>query len=112
MNLKDLLIFFSFPLLQFDDEFEGSRTLTLEHSFDQGNMSRIMRKPDFYLCENKCADRFAVTAQLISAFVFATRIIFLKSLWIMCEIMLSGFPNEADTIPALQKVVSKMKFQI
>ena len=30
---KTILFIFSF---QFDDEFEGSRTLTLEHSFDQG----------------------------------------------------------------------------
>ena len=32
-------------------------------------MSRIVRKPDFCLCENK------VAAKLISAFVFATRIV-------------------------------------
>ena len=40
-------------------------------------MSRIIRKADFYLCKNKDADQLcsnctAVTAQLISAFVFAT----------------------------------------
>ena len=34
-------------------------------------LSRIMRKLDFRLCENKGA----VTAKLISAFVFATRIV-------------------------------------
>ena len=45
-------------------------------------VSRIVRKPDFCLCENKAADQlrgsqisFAVTAKLISAFVFATRIV-------------------------------------
>ena len=44
-------------------------------------MSRIVRKPDFCLGENKGADQlrgnheFAVTAKLISAFVFATRIV-------------------------------------
>ena len=49
--------------------------------------SRIVRKPDFCLCENKGADQlrgnceadpqisFAVIAKLISAFVFATRIV-------------------------------------
>ena len=34
------------------------------------NLSRVMRKPDFCLCENK-----AVTAQLISAFIIATQIV-------------------------------------
>ena len=34
-----------------------------------------MRKPDFCLGENKGADHFAVTAKLISTFVFATRIV-------------------------------------
>ena len=33
-----------------------------------------MRKPEFCVYENKGADSFAVTAKLISAFVFATRI--------------------------------------
>ena len=35
-------------------------------------MSRVIRKPAFRICENKDADRLqlAVTAQLISAFVF------------------------------------------
>ena len=33
-----------------------------------------MRKPDFRLCINKSADH-AVTAKLISAFVFATQIV-------------------------------------
>ena len=34
-----------------------------------------MRKPYFYLCQNKGADQLAVTAQLISVFVFATLIV-------------------------------------
>ena len=34
-----------------------------------------MRKPDFCICENKEQISFAVTAKLISAFVFATRIV-------------------------------------
>ena len=42
-------------------------------------MSRVMRKPTFCICENKDADQlrgsFAVTAKLISAFVFATWIV-------------------------------------
>ena len=36
-------------------------------------MSRVMRKPTFCICENKDADQ--LTAKLISAFVFATRIV-------------------------------------
>ena len=34
-----------------------------------------MRKPAFCICENKDADQLPVTAKLISAFVFATRIV-------------------------------------
>ena len=34
-----------------------------------------MRKPFFCICENKTQINFAVTAKLISAFVFATRIV-------------------------------------
>ena len=36
--------------------------------------SNVKRKPDFCLCENKGADS-CVTAHLISAFVFAIRIV-------------------------------------
>ena len=39
---------------------------------DGAQMSRVMRKPTFCICENKDADQLAVTAKLISAFVFAT----------------------------------------
>ena len=39
-------------------------------------MSRDVRKPDFCICENKDADQHrGKTAKLISAFVFATRIV-------------------------------------
>ena len=38
-------------------------------------LSRDVRKPDFCICENKDADQLRVTAKLISAFVFATRIV-------------------------------------
>ena len=38
-------------------------------------MSRVVRKPAFCICENKDADQLAVTAKLISAFVFATWIV-------------------------------------
>ena len=34
-----------------------------------------MRKPAFCICENKDADQLRGTAKLISAFVFATRIV-------------------------------------
>ena len=58
--------------------------LTIPFLFYNGELiflivCRIVRKPDFCLCENKGADQlrisFAVTAKLISAFVFATRIV-------------------------------------
>ena len=40
-------------------------------------LSLVMRKPAFGMCENKDADQisFAVTAKLISSFVFAIRIV-------------------------------------
>ena len=39
-------------------------------------MSRVTRKPDFRICVNKDADQLrGITAKLISAFVFATRIV-------------------------------------
>ena len=38
-------------------------------------MSRIVRKPDFAYAKTKAQTSFAVTAKLISAFVFATRIV-------------------------------------
>ena len=37
------------------------------------DMSCVMRKPDFFLCENKSSDQLQVTMKLISAFVFATQ---------------------------------------
>ena len=39
------------------------------------HLSGAMRKPDFCTCEKKAQISCAVTAQLISAFVFATQII-------------------------------------
>ena len=39
------------------------------------NMSRAMRKPDSAYAKTKAQISFAVTAKLISAFVFATRIV-------------------------------------
>ena len=38
-------------------------------------MSRVMRKPDFHICKTKAEISFAVNGKLISAFVFATRIV-------------------------------------
>ena len=38
-------------------------------------LSRVMRKPDFAYAKTKAQISFAVTAKLISAFVFATRIV-------------------------------------
>ena len=38
-------------------------------------LSLVMRKPAFCICETKTQISFAVTAKLISAFVFATRIV-------------------------------------
>ena len=52
-------------------------TRTLKHKpnqvFGTHEMSRPMGKPTICIGENKGADQFAVTAKLISAFVFATR---------------------------------------
>ena len=39
------------------------------------HMGRVMRKPDFVYAKTKAQISCAVTAQLISAFVFATRIV-------------------------------------
>ena len=41
----------------------------------QDNLSIVMRKPAFCICENKDADQLRGTAKLISDFVFATRIV-------------------------------------
>ena len=38
-------------------------------------LSLVLRKPAFCICENKDADQLRGTAKLISAFVFATRIV-------------------------------------
>ena len=42
------------------------------HVYDH-YLSLVMRKPAFCICETKTQISFAVTAKLISAFVFATR---------------------------------------
>ena len=39
------------------------------------HMSHVLRKPAFYICENKDADQLRGTGKMISAFVFATRIV-------------------------------------
>ena len=45
-------------------------------------MNLVVRKPAFCICENKDADQLrGVTAKLISAFVFATRIV--QSLYVL-----------------------------
>ena len=59
--------------------YSPSRTVPLNR-FDYLEMSRLMRKPTICICENKDADQLrsncdAVTAKLISAFIFATRIV-------------------------------------
>ena len=46
--------------------------LPLFRSIHKRQMSRVMRKPMFCICENKDADQLRGTAKLISAFVFAT----------------------------------------
>ena len=38
-------------------------------------MSRVVRKPDFCICENKDPDQLCSNPKLISAFVFATHIV-------------------------------------
>ena len=42
-------------------------------------LSHVMRKPDFCICENKGADQLRSNLKLISAFVFATISLFPKS---------------------------------
>ena len=44
-------------------------------SHGQAYTSRVVRKPEFCICEKKDADQLHGTAKLISAFVFATRIV-------------------------------------
>ena len=54
----------------------GAGPVYLEVSYiwklSQNIMSLVMRKTAFCKCKNKDADQLAVTAQLISSFVFAT----------------------------------------
>ena len=61
----------------------------LKNLFNDYYLSLFMRKPAFRICENKDADQRAVTAKLISAFVFATRIVqsiyFLKPKFQACS---------------------------
>ena len=45
------------------------------HNHTQTKMSRIVRKPDFCLCENKGADQLRSNCEADHAFVFATRIV-------------------------------------
>ena len=53
-----------------------SRTLHPTTETDTEYMSRVMRKPTFCICEKtKTHISFAVTAKLISAFVFAKQIV-------------------------------------
>ena len=52
------------------------RTAASQFMLNLFHMSRIVRKPDFCLCENKGAYQLrSNTEKLISAFVFATRIV-------------------------------------
>ena len=44
-------------------------------TYIKNEMSRFVRKPDFAYAKTKTQISFAVTAKLISAFVFATRIV-------------------------------------
>ena len=57
-------------------DFDNWHPLKSRSSSRNAYMRRVMRKPTFCICENKGAEiSFTVTAKLISAFVFATRII-------------------------------------
>ena len=47
----------------------------VKHPNFNPHLSRVVRKPDFAYAKTKTQIRFAVTAKLISAFVFATRIV-------------------------------------
>ena len=50
-------------------------TLINKYLITSYNLSRVVRKPDFAYAKTKTQISFAVTAKLISAFVFATRIV-------------------------------------
>ena len=54
--------------------FEGVPKVSVLNKL-QKHIRRVMRTPDVCLCKNKGADQLAVTAKLISAFVFATWIV-------------------------------------
>ena len=83
IRIKELIVEFNFIMLGSVKEAEwtpfGKKLLprltmfSLYHVY----LSRVVRKPAFCICENKDADqlRGKVTAKLISAFVFATRIV-------------------------------------
>ena len=49
--------------------------LSAQHRVCHNQMSRVVRKPAFAYAKTKTQISFAVTAKLISAFVFATRIV-------------------------------------
>ena len=59
--------------MQYTVIFHGCKNVNFQ--MKNSNMSRVMRKPDFCICENKDADQLRGTAKLISAFVFAIRIV-------------------------------------
>ena len=56
------------------DQDTSSLVGTPRTSFLEMHLSRIVGKPTICICETKAQISFAVTAKLISAFVFATRI--------------------------------------
>ena len=60
----------SLILIDFLHYVHGERAISVDH-----DISSIMRKPAFCICQNKTQISFAVTGKLISAFVFATWII-------------------------------------
>ena len=57
------------------DESHHEKTCFLHMKNTKAYMSLVMRKPAFCICEKKTQISFAVTAKLISAFVFAIRIV-------------------------------------
>ena len=69
-------------------------------NYHNSNMSHVMRIPDFCICKNKGTDSCSVIEQLISAFVFTTKIV--QSHYFLNLSEISSFqPNSVAVQPGL-----------
>ena len=70
------------------------------------NMGLVMRKPAFFICENKDADQLRSNSKLFSAFVFAIRIV--HSLYYLNpKFQASTEPSSVAVQPGLSRTWSK-----